>query len=57
MAYEVKVSMTITKEGNPFASTVQEYANMSYEDVLQIEKAGVGFLAELTKWGEKHAKS
>ena len=52
MAFEIKLDVTITKDGNPFFAQDNTWSNVSYEQMNAMEKFLVSVLEELTKKGE-----
>lgn len=53
-SFEVCIKLVITKDGEPFSETEQDYHRMKYEDIVAVQKAladvlvGLG-LARLAK--------
>lgn len=45
--YEMKLTMTITKNGADFAKTTQEYANMNYDAMQTVQGTVVKSLLAL----------
>lgn len=56
MPYEVVVTFTVTEGGQPFHSTTNRWDNLSYEDVVQLEKLGVQTIQSIVSMGEAKAK-
>jgi hypothetical protein len=52
MAFEVKLQVTITKDGNPFFDQGNTWANVPYDQMNRFEQYMVGVLNDLASKGE-----